>query len=46
MGVCYKVMKKKKLKRKLKKVMKKLKWYRKRWVSDMVTNNMREMTKW
>ena len=39
-------MSKKKLKRKLKKTLKKLEWYRKRWVSEMLTETMREKTRW
>lgn len=38
-------MKKKKLKKKLKKTLKKLEWYRKRWVSEMLTESMREKTR-
>lgn len=38
-------MSKKKLKKKLKKTLKKLEWYRKRWVADMLSHTMREMTK-
>ena len=39
-------MTKKKLKRKIRKLKKKIKWYHDRLVSDIITNNMKEMGKW
>ena len=39
-------MTKKKLNKKIKKLRKKLKWYRKRWVSEMLSETMREKTRW
>ena len=36
----------KKLKRKNKKLKKKLKWYHDRWASDILSNTMKEKTRW
>lgn len=38
-------MTKKKQKKKLKKLQKIIKWYRKRWVSEMLSQSMREKTR-
>ena len=37
-------MKKKKLKKKIKRLQKKLNWYHKRLMSNILSNNMKEMT--